>query len=197
MATDWPRNLRILAFKEALSKSPSAEFSFRKLFRWYSKTFATPLHMVEKLPLYDILQAYYEDYAITLIEAGDNESHLKLQTELEDLCKTEEELVKEQLEKAKNEVLDRKALEEMGEGNQQANKLSQLNKKKKLEEKLRRDQQANREVNSLMNKDGLGSKISNSPIKPTQPIDDTFDDGFSMSFVGLDEVGEIDGFREK
>ena len=33
----------------------------RRIFRWYSKNFSTPLHEVADLPLEDVLQAYYED----------------------------------------------------------------------------------------------------------------------------------------
>ncbi len=41
--------------------APDAEAHYRRIFRWYSKTFATPLHEVAALPLYDVLLAYYED----------------------------------------------------------------------------------------------------------------------------------------
>jgi len=40
---------------------PDMAASLRKVFRWYSEKFATPLHMVERLPLEDILTAYFED----------------------------------------------------------------------------------------------------------------------------------------
>jgi hypothetical protein len=33
----------------------------RHIFRWYSKTFSTPLHVVESLPLDHVLTAYYEE----------------------------------------------------------------------------------------------------------------------------------------
>ncbi len=35
-------------------------YFFRKIFRWYSKEFSTPLHLVEELPVQDIMQAWYE-----------------------------------------------------------------------------------------------------------------------------------------
>jgi hypothetical protein len=40
---------------------PDMAASLRRIFRWYSKTFSTPLHIVDDLPLEDILQAYFED----------------------------------------------------------------------------------------------------------------------------------------
>jgi hypothetical protein len=40
--------------------SDTAEYRLRLLYRWYSKTFATPLHLVPSLPLVDILVAFWE-----------------------------------------------------------------------------------------------------------------------------------------
>ena len=37
-----------------------AEYFFRRIARWYSSTFHTPLHEVEQLPWFEILQHYYE-----------------------------------------------------------------------------------------------------------------------------------------
>lgn len=36
-------------------------YTYRKIFRWYSRTFSTPLHQVEELPLEDVLRAWYEE----------------------------------------------------------------------------------------------------------------------------------------
>lgn len=40
---------------------PDMAASLRKVFRWYSEKFATPLHQVDRLPLSDVLTAYFED----------------------------------------------------------------------------------------------------------------------------------------
>ena len=40
---------------------PTAEDYLKKVFRWNSKTFATPLHQVGDLPLDDVLGAYFEE----------------------------------------------------------------------------------------------------------------------------------------
>lgn len=40
---------------------PDRDYLIRKILRWYSKTFHTPLADVEELPLDDIMQAYYEN----------------------------------------------------------------------------------------------------------------------------------------
>jgi hypothetical protein len=34
---------------------------YRRIFRWYSKAFSTPLHEVDALPLDDVLLAYWEE----------------------------------------------------------------------------------------------------------------------------------------
>jgi hypothetical protein len=56
----------------------------RKIFRWYSREFSTPLHVVERLPLVDILVHYYEDRAENLSEEDlDAERRLLTETEAE------------------------------------------------------------------------------------------------------------------
>lgn len=52
--------LRLLALHNATSDSPSPDYMLRRVFRWYSKTFHTPLHEVENLPLHDVLVHYHE-----------------------------------------------------------------------------------------------------------------------------------------
>jgi hypothetical protein len=37
------------------------EYRFRKIFRWYSETFSTPLHLVDTLPLEDVVRAWCEN----------------------------------------------------------------------------------------------------------------------------------------
>jgi hypothetical protein len=63
---DHHRALRILALDGVLrdrdgdpDRPPSVEFQRRKIFMWYSTTFATPLHMVQELPIEDVMEAYY------------------------------------------------------------------------------------------------------------------------------------------
>jgi len=51
--------IRLNALSDVLS-GDDTEYILRYIFRWYSKTFATPLHLVEELPLEDVLTAYYE-----------------------------------------------------------------------------------------------------------------------------------------
>lgn len=40
---------------------PDDEAWLRRVFRYYSKNFATPLHLVAQLPLEDVLRAFFED----------------------------------------------------------------------------------------------------------------------------------------
>lgn len=42
-------------------KNPDDAYYTRFIFRWYSKTFHTPLHTVPDIPMVDILTAYYEE----------------------------------------------------------------------------------------------------------------------------------------
>ncbi len=55
---DYVDGLRARALLAVLK--PSSDDRYRHIFRWYSKTFHTPLHEVEDLPLDDILTAWFE-----------------------------------------------------------------------------------------------------------------------------------------
>ncbi len=54
----------VLAFKKNSKNSKikeDAEYSVRHIFRWYSKTFYTPLDHVARLPLQDVMRAFWEE----------------------------------------------------------------------------------------------------------------------------------------
>lgn len=50
--------LRLQALRAVLV--PDEEATLRHVFRWYSRTFHTPLHEVEDLPVEDVLRTFYE-----------------------------------------------------------------------------------------------------------------------------------------
>jgi hypothetical protein len=77
------------------------DYRLRTILRWYSKTFFTPLHIVEELPVEDVLRHYYE----TKYEELENED---LRVEIAEILETEEQkrarLRQEDEEKAENEI---------------------------------------------------------------------------------------------
>ncbi len=56
---DLAEEIKILAFLEVRNKTLG--YSLRTVYRWYSREFATPLHLVHTLPYTEVLQAYFED----------------------------------------------------------------------------------------------------------------------------------------
>lgn len=52
-------DIQVIAFHEIVADTDGARK--RQLYRWYSKTFSTPLHIVHTLPLTDILCAFWEE----------------------------------------------------------------------------------------------------------------------------------------
>jgi hypothetical protein len=55
---DLLKATRLLAF--AAVEKRDADYLLRYILRWYSRTFATPLHEVDALPLEDVLEHYFE-----------------------------------------------------------------------------------------------------------------------------------------
>jgi hypothetical protein len=68
---------------------PDHEAWLRHVYRWYARTFATPLHIVSELPLQDVVLAYYE-------EAFENMQDIERQHFLDLLTETDEERAERQ-----------------------------------------------------------------------------------------------------
>lgn len=79
---------------------PDEEYFTRKLYRWYSKTFFTPLQEVYDLPLESVLRDWYEE-RFEALEEDERSEELALVLETTDQ-KTERKSVEEQ-EKATEE----------------------------------------------------------------------------------------------
>ena len=69
---DYIRSLQLLAL-EAIEMQDSDSF-YRKVCRWYSKTFYTPLTTVEDMPTDQVLLTYYEETLSEMYEADDQDS---------------------------------------------------------------------------------------------------------------------------
>lgn len=74
--------LRLQALNAVLD--PDEDANLRHIFRWYSRTFHTPLQAVEEIPVDDVLQAFYE-------QSYEDLSEEERQTELKTLLETPED----------------------------------------------------------------------------------------------------------
>jgi hypothetical protein len=54
----------------AVVKGTDPNYVLRRIFRWYSEKFHTPLHRVEDLPVHDVLQNYYEAQYEAMLDAN-------------------------------------------------------------------------------------------------------------------------------
>jgi hypothetical protein len=54
----WIDDIRASSMHSVVNEDSA--YTLRYIFRWYSRTFATPLHVVESLPMEDVLRTYYE-----------------------------------------------------------------------------------------------------------------------------------------
>lgn len=91
--------LQLLAFHAVATDTN--EYRLRFLMRWYSKTFATPLHLVPSIPLIHVLQAFWEEKYESLDEDELEEERLRL-LETEDQRRVR--LVKEDAERVESEA---------------------------------------------------------------------------------------------
>lgn len=58
---DLIKALQLKALRNVMCDSADRDYHLRFIFRWYSKTFHTPLHEVQSLPIVDVLTAYFEE----------------------------------------------------------------------------------------------------------------------------------------
>jgi len=71
--------IRLLALREVTRSEPTGAYGWRKIARYYSEKWHTPLHVVEKLDPEKVLQAFWEDYYERL-EPDDREEEARLLT---------------------------------------------------------------------------------------------------------------------
>ena len=186
----YTKALQLLTLKELLSEDPSEEYRWRWYYRWYSKTFHTPLQQVYDIPKYDIIQAYWEEHF-----EGLDETQLAL--EREEAVKTEEELEAEILNKSKDE-LETKRFAEKIEKEESERKKKELESKQKARQELISKKEADRKTTENLIK-ALGD--FSEAVKPFVPpkmrarrapglaVPRTFKDTpdeFSLSFTDLD-----------
>ena len=87
---DLHKAIRIRAYR-AVTGPLTRDYMYRRIMRWYSKTFSTPLSQVEEFPVEDVLQVYYEE----TYEEMDEEQR---QGELSLLLQTDEDLLEARAE---------------------------------------------------------------------------------------------------
>ncbi len=194
MAIDLYKAERILAMREVLRHhdgNPSEEFWLREVFRWYSETFSTPLHLVETLPVQDVVRHYYESTYKKVVE---NENASDLLVELQDLCSTEEEQRIEAEKKARAAMDEWKFLKDT-----------------EAEEKAAAEKRQ-KEPKKVPSTDSPGGKLFSTPtprqpsnMQQSRPGGETeipfhkAEPDIKMSFIDLDELerfSESDGFGD-
>jgi hypothetical protein len=189
MSIEWPRAIQILALKEVTSKEPSADFGFRSVARWYSKTFATPLDRVYSLPTLDVLQAYYEDKYEEL--AGTDTGHMELRQLLEELSKSDEELAAARKEQDKEEVFVFKESQACLEHNGKVNTIDLKAKQKLAKDKLEKIRRQAKEMEAMLEKDSLGTTLDFSKSAEAVPAVEEPQE-FNVDFTGLGDIGDMD-----
>ena len=187
MGLDWPKSIQILALKEVISKEQSPEFGLRSIARWYSKTFATPLHLVYTLPTFDILQAHYEDTYDELSKTEEGE--LELKRIAGELSKSEEELELAKKEKDKDEVYAYKVEKDCVKDNRKIDETDLKERQKKAKQKLERDKRAAKTFDKALDQDSLNAKID-LEVPMALPEEEPME--FKMNFSGLDDIGDLD-----
>lgn len=134
--------ISVIALRGVLTDD--AEYRLRKIFRWYSRTFATPLHEVEDLPVEDVLLAYFET-SFEDMKAEEIKEQIRLLTE------TNEERIAR--EKAEEEQTTREMTDE--EFLRQAEAQAR-------EKKLRKEKKAKEDAQLLSN-------LLEEPVAPVEP----------------------------
>jgi hypothetical protein len=94
---DFYKTIKILCLGSVLN--PDEEYELRRIFRFYSAKFNTPLHLVPELPLEEILTAYFESEFEGMAE--DKISSLAFE-----LTETREEKSRKSLEEERRAVED-------------------------------------------------------------------------------------------
>jgi hypothetical protein len=149
------------------------------------------------LPLFDILRHHYEDTAVAMVDSDDQEMQMKLQEELLNLCKSEAELERDRLEKDKAEVSERNMILDCEKHNKSGAEMAKAKKRREVDAKIQRDRKVAEQVEKLLGKDALGSKVDIGQTPTATPPEDfqPEPEDINMSFTGLDDLGDMDGLN--
>jgi len=122
---DYGKAIRLVALRNVIRQD--GQYVLRYIQRWYSKTFATPLHQVDALPLDDVVMAYFESYYEDMKE----EDRAK---EIESLLETDEQRqARERAEDADQAEREEFARFTAAEDERKAKKKAEAAEKKKIE----------------------------------------------------------------
>ena len=124
---DYYKSLQCRALAAAIK--PDREDWLKYVFRCYSKWFSTPLHLVPKLPLEDVLSAYYEEL-FEQMEEGDRQLHLERLTETDEEQEERERIEEENSDDAFMETMGKEVEKDMENPTPKAKRLARKNKKK-------------------------------------------------------------------
>lgn len=174
---DYFKACRALALHAVISDDPAPDYSLRRVFRWYSEKFHTPLHLVEELPVHDILQHYYE---ATFEDMAAEPA--KLRDELIELSESDEEAEARQLKR------ERDAIEEFKFARDLAAEAKAQEAASKAKAAKTQNQPKKPRVWA-----GPDAAIRRTPIEPAPQRSAEFEapESIKMSFVGLDEMDEL------
>lgn len=111
------------------SPRPSDEYDYRRVCRWYSERFHTPLHAVFDLPVDFVWQQYFEVYFEQLAADDEPNSEEKWFKALDEACETPEERRKRLRDELKDKRVGDKFHEQVQE--EERKKSEELAKAKK------------------------------------------------------------------
>lgn len=128
--------IKLLALEAVIS--PKEDYFLRKVQRWYSRQFYTPLPEVEDLPIQDILLHYFECKYEDLKEADDTSDWIN---EMIYATETAEEKRKREMTEESNEASDEDFLREVMQEEQakKANKIENIQRTEKAPIPTNRD----------------------------------------------------------
>lgn len=131
MEYDLIRAIKILALKAV--KVPDYDAAYRKICRWYSREFSTPLEAVYDIPEETVLREFFEDYYESIYK--DKERAPELDVIIQQLSKKEEEVDTEAMEdEAWAQEMQREIDEERRQAGEKPQTKEQVNPNLKSEE---------------------------------------------------------------
>lgn len=199
MGIDYAKAVRILALREVAREESTPEYSLRRVLRWYSRTFHTPLHVVYRLPVHDILVAYYEE----TFQGWKDNSAAEYLEELRELSMTEEEAAAEAMRRARDAAEDWRLARESEEENAAAE--ARAAKKRAAAEKKRLDvaREEAKELQAILGDEaptpGLlpGRTARHNVVRPKAPVaeqaldQDAHEPDVKMTFISLEELDRL------
>ncbi len=164
--------LKKLALKAVIA--PDEAYEMRRIFRWYSRTFHTPLEEVEEIPIQKVLVHYFES-------EFENANEEQIEKFIRDMCESKEDKYKREMEEERLVVEDWLFLKSVEKTTKKP-----TNKENKLEDVVKATDRVTKAITSILKPRDKDATLPDDDTSLPPDVSISFSDDLDKDIEELD-----------